>query len=62
MKLERAKQLNADFVVSSVPMFAVDGKYVTSQTMAGGSEQALFQVLDQLVARAQRERAQKSAR
>jgi thiol:disulfide interchange protein DsbA len=62
MKLERAKQLNADFVVSSVPMFAVDGKYVTSQTMAGGSEQALFQVLDQLIARARRERAQKSAR
>jgi thiol:disulfide interchange protein DsbA len=61
MKLERARQANQDFVISSVPMFAVDGKYVTGPIMAGG-EEAMFRLIDQLVARAQRERAKGASR
>jgi len=55
-ELERAKQLVAAYQVTSVPMFAIDGKYITSPAMAG-SETAFIAVLDQLVERAARERA-----
>lgn len=47
-QLERAKQINAAFQVTSVPAFAVDGKYVTSAAMTRG-EQRLFPVLEELV-------------
>lgn len=53
--LERARQVNAAYQVTSVPMFAVDGKYVTSPGMAG-SEAAFLVVLDQLIQQAARER------
>ena len=53
-QLERAKQINAAFQITSVPMFAVDGKYVTSVAMTRG-EQRLFQVLEELVQRAAKE-------
>lgn len=55
-QVERAKQINAAFQVTSVPMFAVDGKYVTSAAMTRG-EQRLFAVLEELVQLAARERA-----
>lgn len=54
-RVERAKQANAAYQVTSVPMFAVDGKYVTSASMTGG-EAGLLATLDQLVQRAARER------
>ncbi len=53
--LERAKQINAAYQVTSVPMFAVDGKYLTSPSMTGG-EEAFFKALDELVRQAARER------
>lgn len=55
VKLQKAKQLNAAFQVTSVPTFEVDGKYVTSPSMARG-ENEVFTVLDQLVEKAARER------
>lgn len=55
LKLQQAKQTNANYQISSVPTFAVDGKYITSVSMAGGEAQ-LFAVLDQLIQKAARER------
>ncbi len=55
VKLERAKQLNAAFGIHSVPTLVVDGKYLTSPTMARGDEAALS-VVDKLIERARRER------
>jgi len=57
-KVEKAKQINAAYQVTSVPMFAVDGKYVTSAAMTGG-EAGLLAALDQLVQKAARERPAK---
>ena len=54
-KLQQAKQVNAAYQISSVPTLAVDGKYITSASMAGGEAQ-LFAVLDQLIQKAAKER------
>lgn len=61
VKLQRAKQMNEVFQVTSVPTFEVDGKYVTSASMAGG-ETELFAVIDQLVKKAARERPAEAAK
>ena len=42
--------------LSGVPSFAIDGKYVTAESMTG-SEPRLFEVLDQLIVMARKERA-----
>ena len=47
----RAKKLVADYKVDSVPTLVVQGRWVTSPSLAGTSERALV-VVDQLVARA----------
>jgi thiol:disulfide interchange protein DsbA len=60
VKLQKAKQINQAFQVTSVPTFEVDGKYVTSAGMAGG-EAELFSVIDQLVEKAARKRPAKAA-
>ena len=57
-KMQQAKQTNEAFEVTSVPMFAVDGKYFTSPSMTGGEAQ-MFAVLDQLVKKAALERPAK---
>jgi thiol:disulfide interchange protein DsbA len=54
--LERGNQLAAKMKISGVPTLVVEGKYLTSSSMAGGHEGAL-KVLDQLVARARSERS-----
>lgn len=60
VKVERAKQLNMAYGVHSVPALVVDGRYLTSPTMAGGEREALA-VVDYLIERARRERtAQRS--
>ena len=61
LKLQQAKQKNEAFQITSVPTFAVDGKFVTSASMAGGEAQ-LLAVLDQLVRKAASERPAKAAR
>lgn len=53
--LEKARRLNMAYQVTSVPMIAVDGKYLTSASMVG-SDEALIKAVDQLVQQAARER------
>lgn len=49
-------QLALAYEIRGVPAFIVDGKYHTSMSIAG-SEKRLFEVLDQLIAKARAERA-----
>lgn len=58
VKVEKAKQLNQDLSISSVPTLVVDGKYLTSPAMAGG-EDKLFQLVNELIAKAAKERKKK---
>jgi thiol:disulfide interchange protein DsbA len=58
LKLEKAKQLNQDFGINSVPTIVVDGKYLTSPAMAGG-EDKVFQLVNELIAKAAKERKKK---
>ncbi len=57
--LEKARQLNKDYNVSSVPALVIDGKYLTSPGMVK-DEDRFFKVVDELIARAARERKQKA--
>lgn len=61
LKLEKAKQVNQDLNINSVPTLVVDGKYLTSAAMAGG-EEAMFKLLDQLIGKAAKERNKKAAK
>ena len=61
LKLDTAKQLNQDLNINSVPMIIVDGKYITSPELAHG-EASLFEVLDQLISKAAKERKTKAAK
>jgi thiol:disulfide interchange protein DsbA len=49
-KLRRAEDLNRRYKITGTPTFIVNGKYVTDVGMAG-SEDKLFQVLNELAAR-----------
>jgi protein dithiol oxidoreductase (disulfide-forming) len=60
MNVEKAKRANEAYEVTSVPMLAVDGKYLTSAAMVG-SEEGLIPALDQLVQQAAKERGAKPA-
>ena len=48
--VSRAKKAMADYKVESVPLLVVNGRYVTSPSMAGGATQSLA-VADQLIQR-----------
>ncbi|HEX7027812.1 MAG TPA: thiol:disulfide interchange protein DsbA/DsbL [Gammaproteobacteria bacterium] len=48
-KVRRARQMIRDYRIMGVPTLAVNGKYTTSASMAGGN-QAMLRVLDHLVA------------
>ena len=59
-KMKRSAQMMAAYKINSVPTIAIDGRYVTSPSMAGRpgqpetvSQQATLQVMDALVAMAQ---------
>ena len=52
-KLRQAEELNKRYKITGTPTWVVDGRYVTDVSMAG-SEDALFQVLDALAAKAKR--------
>ncbi|MDP2786400.1 MAG: thiol:disulfide interchange protein DsbA/DsbL [Sulfurimicrobium sp.] len=58
-KAQRAKQLTRSFAITGVPSMAVEGKYLTSPSQAGGNEQ-LLPVLDDLINKARQERGGKS--
>lgn len=55
-KMGRARQLTAAYKVSGVPSLVVNGKYVTSNELAGGPER-MVQVTDALVGMSRREMA-----
>jgi thiol:disulfide interchange protein DsbA len=55
VKLDKALQMNAEAGISSVPTFLVDGRYLTSPSMAGGNAQ-MFKVIEFLVQKVARER------
>ncbi|MBS0555669.1 MAG: DsbA family protein, partial [Proteobacteria bacterium] len=54
--LQRADQRARDMKIQGVPTLAIDGKFLTSASMAGSHEAALKKA-DELIARARRERA-----
>jgi thiol:disulfide interchange protein DsbA len=60
-RLERALQYNRETGVGGVPSFVIDGRYVTSVGLAGGDDK-IFPLLEELVARAARERQKAPAR
>ena len=49
-KIMKAEDLNRRYRITSTPTMIVNGRYVTDATMAGG-EDALFEVINALVAR-----------
>ena len=54
-KVAQARELLLSYEVGSVPTFIVDGKFLTSPRLAGGTEQ-VAQALDRLVRQAREER------
>jgi thiol:disulfide interchange protein DsbA len=58
LKVDRAKKLNIEYGVSSVPALIVDGKYLTAPSMAG-REETTMQVVDFLIKKAAAERKNK---
>ena len=60
-KATQGARLATVYGITGVPAFVVDGKYSTSVGMTG-SEARLFEVLDQLIAKARAERRAKAAR
>jgi thiol:disulfide interchange protein DsbA len=54
-KVMQGSRLATAYGITGVPTFIIDGKYVTSESMTQ-SEPRLFEVLDQLIAKARAER------
>jgi len=55
-KLAAAREMTRSYEIKGVPSIVVDGKFVTSARMAGGTRE-LMRVVDQLVELARKERA-----
>ncbi|MFN3545545.1 MAG: thiol:disulfide interchange protein DsbA/DsbL [Thiobacillus sp.] len=55
-KATQGARLATTYAITGVPAFIIDGKYATSVAMTG-SQQRLFEVLDQLIVKARAERA-----
>jgi thiol:disulfide interchange protein DsbA len=49
LKVRRASQIGSELGLDGVPSFLVDGKYLTSPSMTGGTENA-FKVINELIA------------
>jgi thiol:disulfide interchange protein DsbA len=56
-KLDETRELMKSYDVRAVPTIVVDGKYLSSARMAGGTKQ-LMQLVDELVRQARKERPQ----
>jgi thiol:disulfide interchange protein DsbA len=55
-KIQRSLQLQAAYKIDGVPAMAVDGRYVTANTMVGGSHAAVLPVVDYLIAEARKQK------
>ncbi len=55
-RLAEAREMTNSYDIKGVPSIVVDGKFVTSARMTGGTQE-LMQVVDELVAMARKERA-----
>lgn len=53
-KMSRVPQLLAAYNIDAVPEVAVDGRYLTSNTMVGGKHDAVLPVVDYLVGEARK--------
>ncbi len=49
MTLKKLEQLSTDYAVDGVPMFVVNGKYVTSPAMLGKEDGTITRALDELL-------------
>lgn len=58
-KATQGARLASAYAITGVPAFIIDGKYTTTMGMAG-SETRLYEVLDQLIAKARAERSKSS--
>lgn len=59
-KMQRAKQMTANYKVDGVPRLFVNGKYYTEAALAGGNSR-IFAVVDQLVDMARKEKTASTA-
>lgn len=50
MTLKKLEQISTDYAVDGVPMFVVNGKYVTSPAMLGKEDGTITRALDELLA------------
>ncbi len=55
-KLVAAREMTRNYEIRGVPSIVIDGKFVTSARMAGGTRE-LMQLVDRLVELARKERA-----
>lgn len=55
-RTQRSGKLQSAYKVDEVPMMAVDGLFVTSNSMVGGAHEAVFPVLDYLIGEARKRR------
>jgi thiol:disulfide interchange protein DsbA len=55
-KIQRSLKLQAAYKIDGVPAMAVDGRYVTSNTMVGGSHGAVLPVVDYLIVEARKQK------
>jgi thiol:disulfide interchange protein DsbA len=60
-KATQGARLATTYAIGGVPAFIIDGKYLTTVSMAGGQAR-LFEVLDQLIVKARAERRAKPAK
>lgn len=59
-KISKSVRMPKDYGLKGVPALVVDGKYLTSGTLAGSPEEVI-KVLDQLIEKARKERAAKKS-
>ena len=55
-KLAMAREMTRNYEIKGIPSIVIDGKFVTSARMAGGTRE-LMQLVDRLVELARKERA-----
>ena len=54
-KVQRSMQLQTAYKIDGVPTMGIDGRYVTANTMVGGSHQAVLPVVDYLIGEARKQ-------